>query len=94
MFTGCFVLSMFVFSPSNKLRDFLQKVFPNYHIIQWILSYLTYATYLTIMALLSYIIFHIQMSILFISIYAKLIDWAVESKFYKQVKANSTVSIQ
>jgi hypothetical protein len=94
LFSGFFVLSMFIFSPTDKLKNYLDKVFPHSRAIQWILSYLTYATYLTLMALLSYILFNMHMNIIFISVYAKIMDWLVEKKFYKKLKEKSTYSLQ
>jgi hypothetical protein len=94
LLSGFFVVSMFIFSPTDKLKNYLDKVFPHSRAIQWILSYLTYATYLTLMALLSYILFNMHMNIIFISVYAKIMDWVVERKFYKKLKEKSSYSIQ
>jgi hypothetical protein len=93
LFTGFFVMSMFIFSPTDKLKNYLDKVFPYSRAVQWILSYLTYATYLTLMALLSYIMFNIFMNVIVISVYAKVVDWAVERKFYKNLKKISSYSL-
>jgi hypothetical protein len=93
LFTGFFVMSMFIFSPTDKLKNYLDKVFPYSRAVQWILSYLTYATYLTLMALLSYIMFNIFMNVIVISVYAKVVDWAVERKFYKNLKKKSSYSL-
>jgi hypothetical protein len=93
LFTGFFVMSMFIFSPTDKLKNYLDKVFPYSGAVQWILSYLTYATYLTLMALLSYILFNIFINVIVISVYAKIVDWAVERKFYKNLKEKSSYSI-
>jgi hypothetical protein len=93
LFAGFFILSIFIFSPTDKLKSYLEKFFPHSQTIQWILSYLTYVTYLTLMALLSYIVFNIFMNIIVISVYVKVVDWAVERKFYKSLKDKSSYSL-
>ncbi len=79
-----FVLSIIIFSSNEFTKNKMNIWIPSLIRFQFIIEFIGYFVYLFLLSLLCYVFFSVQISIIFIAIYIKVIDWIMESFVFKQ----------
>lgn len=83
LWVAYFILSLILFSSNDFTKNKINTWIPSLIKFQFVIEFIGYFVYLFLLSLICYVLFSVQISIIFIAIYIKGIDWILESFVFK-----------